>query len=87
MKALRVVGYVCLFLLSVYSIVFSDSKNFHWFVVACCGVIYYWWVEDRDARKAIEEKRLQELGSRVADLEYQIRELQRITSKGARSTW
>jgi hypothetical protein len=88
MKALRIIGYVCLSLLSVYSIVFSDSKNFDWFVVACWGgVFYYWWLEDRDARKAREEKRFQELGSRVADLEYQIRELQRIASKGARSTW
>jgi hypothetical protein len=93
MKALRVIGYVCLFLLSVYSIVFSDSKNFDWFVVVCWGgVFYYWWLEDRDARKAREEKRFQELTSRVADLErqtkaleYQIRELQRIASKGA--TW
>jgi hypothetical protein len=88
MKALRIIGYVCLSLLSVYSIVFSDSKNFDWIVVACWGgVFYYWWLEDRDARKAREEKRFQELASRVADLEYQIRELQRIASKGARSTW
>jgi hypothetical protein len=88
MKALRIIGYVCLSLLSVYSIVFSNSKNFDWFVVACWGgVFYYWWLEDRDARKAREEKRFQELASRVTDLEYQIRELQRIASKGARSTW
>jgi hypothetical protein len=88
MKALRVIGHVCLFFLSVYSIVFSDSKNFDWFVVVCWGgVFYYWWFEDRDARKAREEKRFQELASRLVDLEYQIRELQRITSKGARSTW
>jgi hypothetical protein len=93
MKALRVIGYVCLFLLSIYSTVFSDSKNLAWFVVACWGgVFYYWWLEDRDARKAREEKRFQELTSRVADLErqsrqfeYQIRELQRTASKGG--TW
>jgi hypothetical protein len=88
MKALRIIGYVCLSLLSVYTIVFSDSKNFDWFVVAWWGgVFYYWWLEDRDARKAREEKRFQELASRLADLErqtkaleYQIRELQRIAS-------
>lgn len=88
MKALRIIGYVCLSLLSIYSITLSDSKNLDWFVVACWGgVFYYWWLEDRDARKAREEERFQELASRVADLEHQIRELQRITSKGARSTW
>jgi hypothetical protein len=92
MKALRVIGYVCLFLLSFYSIVFNDSKNFDWFLVVCWGGIFcHWWLEDRDARKAREEKRFQELASRVAylerqtkALEYQVRE-QRIASKGA--TW
>ena len=93
MKALRVIGYVCLFLMTIYTIVFSDSKNFDWFVVACWGgVFYYSWLEDRDARKAREEKRFQELASRVAYLErqtmqfeYQIGELQHTASKGG--TW
>ena len=52
MKALRVIGYVCLSLVSAYSVVFSDSKNFQWLVVVCwAGVFYHWWLEDRDARK------------------------------------
>lgn len=93
MKALRIIGYVCLSLLSVYSIVFSDSKNFDWFVVVCWGgVFYYWWLEDRDARKAREEKRFEELASRVVylerqtrTLEYQIGELQRVSSRNG--TW
>jgi hypothetical protein len=90
MKALRVIGYVCLSLLSVYCIVFSENKNFDWLVVACwSGVFYYLWLEDRDAHKAREEKKFQEFSSRVADLErqttalgYQIRELQRVASRG-----
>ncbi|UQR67644.1 hypothetical protein LRP30_21390 [Bradyrhizobium sp. C-145] len=93
MKALRVIGYVCLSLVSVYSVVFSDSKNFQWLVVACwAAVFYYWWIEDRDARKIREEKRFQELASRVAylerqtrTLEYQVGELQRVSSRGG--TW
>ena len=35
MKVLRIIGYVCLFFMTIYTIVFSDSKNFDWFVVAC----------------------------------------------------
>lgn len=53
MKVLRVIGYVCLFLMTIYTIVFSESKNFDWFVVACWGgVFYYWWLEDRDAARS-----------------------------------
>ena len=73
MKALRIIGYACLVLFSIYSIFFID-RRFDWFVVTCWGVVlYYWWLEDRDARKAREEKRFQELASRVAYLERQTR--------------
>jgi hypothetical protein len=75
---LKVIGFFCLIALSIYSIFFSDSKHLDWFVVACWGgVFYYWWLEDRDARRAREEERFQELSSRINDLERQLRALQR----------
>jgi hypothetical protein len=32
-STLKVIGFFCLFALSIYSIFFSDSKNLDWFVV------------------------------------------------------
>jgi hypothetical protein len=71
MKELRTIGLVCLVLFSIYSIFFID-RHFDWFVVTCWVVVfYYWWLEDRDLRKAIEEERRQKLASRTIDVEGQ----------------
>jgi hypothetical protein len=84
-STLKVIGFFCLFVLSIYSVYFIDNKNLAWLALAGWGaVISYWWFEDRDARKAREEKR-SELSSFVADLERRIGALQRTSPRD--ETW
>ena len=84
-STLKVIGFFCLFVFSIYSAYFMDDKNLVWLALAGWGaVISYWWFEDRDARKAREEKR-SDLASFVTDLERRIDALQRTSPRD--ETW
>jgi hypothetical protein len=75
---LKVIGFICLVLFSIYAIFISDNKNLSWYPLIAWGMVfYYWWLKDREAAVAREEKKFDLLSRRVAYLERKIGKLER----------
>jgi cell division protein FtsB len=75
---LKIIGFICLVLFSIYAVFISDNKNLSWYpIIAWVIVFCYWWLDDRDRAKAREEEKFQRLSARVAYLERKIETLDR----------
>lgn len=77
-SSLKVIGYICLVLFTVYAGFFSDNKNLAWYPIIAWGLIcYYWWLEERERAKIREDERFQRLSARVSYLEREMEKLDR----------
>jgi hypothetical protein len=75
-------GFGCLGLVafSIYAVFISDNKNLSWYPLIAWGMVfYYWWLKDREAAEAKEEKKFNLLSQRVSYLE---RKIDKLDAKG-----